>query len=74
MNFNNGKLVYQNIVSFVMGKMKGVALSNNKYEYPPLWGEKVYNNGVGMTRVITAAQFIKYNMPNGTTHNPVSRR
>jgi thiosulfate dehydrogenase len=31
-----------------------------------------YNNGAGMNRVLTAAQFIKYNMPFGVTHdNPV---
>ncbi|WP_149304711.1 c-type cytochrome [Pareuzebyella sediminis] len=42
------------------------------YTYPPLWGEDSYNNGAGMTRVITAAQFIKANMPFGTTYkNPV---
>ncbi|CAM3575437.1 c-type cytochrome [Zobellia roscoffensis] len=42
------------------------------YEYPPLWGGDSYNNGAGMTRVITAAQFIKTNMPFGATYeNPV---
>ncbi|MEO9891358.1 c-type cytochrome [Aurantibacter sp.] len=45
---------------------------NSSYEYPPLWGKDSYNNGAGMTRVITAAQFIKANMPFGTTYkNPV---
>ncbi|MEC8831209.1 MAG: c-type cytochrome [Bacteroidota bacterium] len=39
------------------------------YLYPPLWGNDSYNNGAGMTRVITAAQFIKGNMPYGTTYN-----
>lgn len=50
------------------------ALTQQKglYAYPPLWGSKSYNNGAGMTRLITAAQFIKYNMPFGVTHeNPV---
>ena len=41
------------------------------YQYPPLWGENSYNNGAGMTRVLTSAQFIKGNMPYGTTYkNP----
>ena len=40
---------------------------NDLYLYPPLWGNDSYNNGAGMTRVITAAQFIKGNMPYGTT-------
>ena len=39
------------------------------YIYPPLWGTDSYNHGAGMTRVITAAQFIKANMPFGTTYN-----
>ncbi|WP_189362311.1 c-type cytochrome [Algibacter mikhailovii] len=39
------------------------------YDYPPLWGDDSYNNGAGMTRVITAAQFIKGNMPFGTTYD-----
>lgn len=35
----------------------------DKYIYPPLWGNDTYNHGAGMHRVITAAQFIKGNMP-----------
>ena len=35
------------------------------YLYPPLWGEDSYNDGAGMHRVITAANFIKGNMPFG---------
>lgn len=42
---------------------------NDQYLYPPLWGSDSYNNGAGMTRVITAAQFIKGNMPFGTTYD-----
>jgi len=34
-----------------------------KHVYPPLWGVDTYNHGAGMHRVITAAQFIKANMP-----------
>ncbi len=37
------------------------------YQYPPLWGDDTYNDGAGMHRVLTAAQFIKGNMPLGTT-------
>ena len=33
------------------------------YQYPPLWGEDSYNTGAGMHRVLTAAAFIKNNMP-----------
>ena len=42
------------------------------YQYPPLWGPDSYNNGAGMNRVITAASFIKGNMPyeQATWDNP----
>lgn len=42
------------------------------YLYPPLWGPDSFNNGAGMHRVITAAEFIKSNMPFGlaTYKNP----
>lgn len=33
------------------------------YLYPPVWGDDSYNHGAGMYRVITAAEFIKSNMP-----------
>lgn len=39
------------------------------YTYPPLWGPDSYNDGAGMNRVITAAKFIKGNMPLGATHD-----
>lgn len=42
---------------------------SNVYQYPPLWGDNSFNNGAGMTRVITAAQFIKANMPYGATYD-----
>ncbi|GAB5527226.1 MAG: hypothetical protein Roseis2KO_50980 [Roseivirga sp.] len=43
------------------------------YVYPPLWGNDTYNHGAGMHRVITAAQFIKGNMPHlqATWDNPI---
>jgi thiosulfate dehydrogenase len=37
------------------------------YLYPPVGGEDSYNDGAGMNRVITAAQFLKGNMPFGAT-------
>lgn len=43
------------------------------YQYPPLWGDDTFNDGAGMHRVLTAAQFIKANMPYllATRDNPV---
>lgn len=41
------------------------------YTYPPLWGPDSFNDGAGMHRIITAANFIRANMPFGTTYeNP----
>ncbi len=32
---------------------------------PPLWGPESFNDGAGMNRLISAANFIRSNMPNG---------
>lgn len=46
--------------------------SDKGYLYPPLWGDDSYNDGAGMHRLLTAAKFIRANMPQGTTHeNPL---
>ncbi len=39
------------------------------YQFPPPWGPDSYNDGAGMARLLTAAAFIKGNMPLGTTFN-----
>ncbi|GGC66195.1 c-type cytochrome [Chelatococcus reniformis] len=36
------------------------------YLVPPLWGPDSFNDGAGMNRLITAANFVHANMPNGT--------
>jgi thiosulfate dehydrogenase len=48
-------------------------LENTAYTYPPLWGTKSYQEGSSMHRVLKAASFIKYNMPDkkATLENPV---
>jgi thiosulfate dehydrogenase len=43
------------------------AETGRRYRFPPLWGLDSYNDGAGMARAITAAQFIHSNMPFGTT-------
>jgi thiosulfate dehydrogenase len=41
------------------------------YVVPPLWGSESFNNGAGMARLITAANFIHFNMPHGADYlNP----
>lgn len=59
-----GKLVYeQHCQSCHMGDGQGQRAGEGLYVYPPLWGENSYNHGAGMHRVITAAEFVKSNMP-----------
>jgi thiosulfate dehydrogenase len=41
------------------------------YMMPPLWGNDSFNDGAGMARLITAANFIHFNMPQGVDYtNP----
>ena len=41
------------------------------YMMPPLWGADTFNDGAGMARLITAANFIHFNMPHGADYlNP----
>jgi len=70
-NLNNGKRIFNSKCAICHTKEgKGVKkLNSNVYEYPALWGDDSYNNGSGINRVITAAQFIKGNMPYGTTYD-----
>jgi thiosulfate dehydrogenase len=39
------------------------------YQFPPLWGPDSFNNGAGMSRLLTAAAYAMHNMPIGTTFN-----
>jgi thiosulfate dehydrogenase len=39
------------------------------YQFPPLWGPDSFNNGAGMSRLLTAAAYAMHNMPFGTTFN-----
>jgi len=42
------------------------------YVVPPLWGSGSFNNGAGMNRLVTAANFVHSNMPEGADYlNPV---
>ena len=44
------------------------AENGSGYRFPPLWGPDSYNDGAGMARLLSAAAFIKHNMPFGTTY------
>lgn len=73
-DLSKGKIVYDNkCVVCHMDDGQGTRLHNSErgYLYPPLWGENSYNDGAGMNRVLTAAKFIKANMPLGASfENP----
>ena len=48
-----------------------VANSDLGYVDPPLWGPSTFNDGAGMARIITFANFIHFNMPHGSDYvNP----
>jgi thiosulfate dehydrogenase len=70
-----GKGIYEKECQLCHGEFgQGVPMQDATlgYQYPPVWGEDSYNHGAGMHRVITAAEFIKGNMPYGqaTWDNP----
>ncbi|MEH0155248.1 c-type cytochrome [Limibacter armeniacum] len=72
-DLENGKMLYAQKCAVCHGKNgQGQALEGGGYTYPPLWGKDSYNHGAGMHRVLTAARFIKGNMPLGATYeNPI---
>jgi thiosulfate dehydrogenase len=48
-----------------------IAGSDLGYVMPPLWGRDTFNDGAGMARIITLANFIHFNMPHGADYlNP----
>ena len=66
-----GGIVYNQHCSSCHGKdgqglRKGKPGDGQGYLYPPLWGPDSFNDGAGMHRLLTAARFIKANMPFGT--------
>lgn len=73
-NPNLGKILYEKkCASCHQANGEGV-LNEQKsgFTYPPLWGNKSYNDGAGLYRISNFAKFIKYNMPQGVTHdNPI---
>lgn len=68
-DFKQGSHIFQQQCKSCHGEngQGKLASDNLSYIYPPLWGDDSYNDGAGMARIITAARFIKANMPLGTT-------
>jgi thiosulfate dehydrogenase len=72
-NVDRGRAVYTTICQAChqadgQGLRKGRKGDAAGYLYPPLWGPDSFNDGAGMHRLISAANFIRANMPFGTTY------
>jgi thiosulfate dehydrogenase len=71
-----GKAVYARACLFCHGgKGEGIprsgAATDLGFLVPSLWGPGSFNDGAGMNRLITAANFVHFNMPHGTDYlNP----
>lgn len=53
------------------GIRRSLATTDLGYMTPPLWGSDSFNDGAGMARLITAANFLHFNMPHGADYlNP----
>lgn len=50
-----------------LGVRRNVVLPEMGYAVPPLWGPDSFNDGAGAARLITLANFVHDNMPNGTS-------
>lgn len=61
-----GELIYTKHCQIChMKNGEGVfSADRSRYEYPPLWGDWSYQESSSLHRVIKAARFILYNMPN----------
>jgi thiosulfate dehydrogenase len=60
-----GKEVFATNCALCHGANGEGTQSDGRYVFPPLWGPKSFNGGAGMSKVSTAAAFIKANMPLG---------
>ena len=69
-DLGHGQQVYAQVCATCHGKdgLGQRAATGNGYQFPPLWGPDSYNNGAGMARILSAAAFLKHNMPFGTTY------
>jgi thiosulfate dehydrogenase len=51
------------------GLLRNRQVPSMGYLAPPLWGPDSFNDGAGMGRLMNAANFIHFNMPNGTSYD-----
>jgi thiosulfate dehydrogenase len=71
-----GKAIYANTCtqchySNGEGIVRNDLVTSTGYWVPPLWGPDTFNDGAGMSRLITMANFVHFNMPHGADYrNP----
>jgi thiosulfate dehydrogenase len=68
-----GKAIYDRHCIFChnvdgRGIRRSLPTTDLGYMFPPLAGSDSFNNGAGMGRLITAANFIHFNMPHGANY------
>lgn len=70
-DLDHGAQVYSQICAACHGSdgLGQRAQNGAGYQFPPLWGPDSYNNGAGMSRLLTAAAYAMHNMPIGTAFN-----
>lgn len=70
-SLENGKLIYEAkcVVCHGVGGEGILNPEGTAWIYPPLWGEKSYNQGAGLYRLSRFAGYVKANMPLGATYN-----
>lgn len=76
-NVSNGKVVYEKSCQSCHGPNGQGTKSpdykeSSSYFFPPLAGRESFNNGAGMSRILTATRFIHANMPLGTSSDKPS--
>jgi thiosulfate dehydrogenase len=71
-----GKLIYANACLAChntdgSGIRRSLPTTDLGYMVPPVWGPDSFNDGAGMARLITVANFVHFNMPHGVDYlNP----
>ncbi|MCS6929867.1 MAG: c-type cytochrome [Saprospiraceae bacterium] len=67
-----GRVVYETKCASCHGPDgQGLPIPGSERRYPPLWGERSYNQAAGLFRLSRFAGYVKANMPLGASHqNP----